>query len=144
MLSSKPHLLVADPEYIIAMEAERILHELVDCDVTIVNPHRASERLSLGWTGFALVLLDTGLDLDDTRVIAELLQRQGIAVVFTTANQDHVRGVPGFPTTPVIAKPFGPEQFAKSVLPLLMQGRTRADYGEIGRSVIAEKPGSGP
>lgn len=116
---SKPHFLVADPEYIIAMEAERILHDLVDCDVTIINPHCASECGSLGWTSYTLVMLDTGFCLGEIRVIAELLQRQGIPVVFTTANQPFARGVPGFPTTPVIVKPYGPAQFAAAVLPLL-------------------------
>lgn len=116
---SKPHFLVADPEYIIAMEAERILHELVDCDVTIINPLCIADRLSLGWTRYALVMLDTGLCLGEIRVIAELLQRQGIPMAFTTANQAFVRGVPGFPTTPVIVKPYGPTQFVAAVLPLL-------------------------
>lgn len=116
---NKPHLLVADPEYIIAMEAERILHELLDCDVTIVNPLCNTDRLSLAWSSYKLVMLDTGLCLGEIRVIAELLQRQGISVVFTTAHQAYAHGVPGFPTTPVIAKPYGPEQFAAAVLPLL-------------------------
>lgn len=116
---SKPHFLVADPEYIIAMEAERILHELVDCDVTIVDPLRAAEGQTLGWGGYALVVLDTDFCSGQIRVLAELLQRQGTPVVFTTAHQSMIHGVPGFPTTPVIGKPYGPEQFAAAVMPLL-------------------------
>lgn len=139
---TKPHLLVADPEYIIAMEAERILHELMDCEVTIINPHCSTDRLGLNWSIYSLAMLDTGLCLGEIRVVAELLQRHGIPVVFTTAHQAYTRGVPGFPTTPVIAKPYGPEQFAAAVLPLL--GPAGETQGKIGRSVIAEKPGSGP
>jgi len=138
---TKPHVLVADPEYIIAMEAERILRELMDCNVTIINPHCSADRLGSSWTTYSLVLLDTGSCIGEIRVIAELLQRQGIPVVFTTAHQAYTKGVPGFPTTPVVAKPYGPEQFA-AVLPLLRL--PNGTYGEIGRSVIAEKPGSGP
>ena len=141
---NKPHLLVADPEYIIAMEAERLLHDLMECDVTIINPHCATDRLALSWTTYSLVMLDTGFCLGEIRVIAELLQRQGIPVVFTTAHQAFTHGVPGFPTTPVVAKPYGQEQFAEAVLPLLRLADRAEVYGEIGRSVIAEKPGSGP
>ncbi len=117
---SKPHFLVADPEYIIAMDAERILRELVDCDVTIVA-HGVAE--SQGWGGYSLVILDTDFCCGHLRVLAELLQRQGTPVVFTTASQSMARGVPGFPNTPVVEKPYGAEQLAAAVLPLLADAR---------------------
>ncbi len=140
----KPHILVADPEYIIAMEAERILHDLLDCDVTIINPHRCGERTVSEWADYGLVMLDTGICLGEIQAIAERLRQQGIPMAFTTAHQAFAHGVPGFPDTPVLAKPYGPEQFAAAILPLLVPRGEEAAQGEIGLSVIAAKPGSGP
>lgn len=122
-----PHILIADPEYIIAMEAECILRDLLPCEVTIVNPQNAADRANLSWTRYALVLLDTGFCCRESRLLADLLQRQGIPVVFTTANQAYVEGVPGFPTTAVIPKPYDVEQVANAVRPLL--GTARVDAG---------------
>lgn len=114
-----PVFLIADTEYIIAMEAERILRDLFACTVAIVNPRCVSACANLAWTTYTAVLLDTGFRFDEVRFLAELLQRQGIPVIFTTANADYAHGVPGFPTTPVLNKPYAAADVAAVIVPLV-------------------------
>lgn len=112
--------LVADGEYIIAMEAERILRELLPCEVAIVNPGNLGAQADTAWDGLALALLDTGFRLvEDVTALAGLLRQRGVPVVFTTANAAFLRGVPGFPGVPVLGKPFAPARFAEVILPLI-------------------------
>lgn len=113
----QPHFLVADSEYIIAMEAERILRELLPCAVSIVNPRSAAACSEIAWETMTLALVDTGFHLDEGGALAELARRHGLPVVFTTAATAYMRGVPGFPEAPVLGKPFDPERFAEVVLP---------------------------
>ncbi|SBW09434.1 conserved hypothetical protein [uncultured Alphaproteobacteria bacterium] len=116
--------LVADGEYIIAMEAERILRELLPCEVAIVNPAALEAQADTAWEGLALALLDTGFQLvEEVAGLAGLLRQRGVPVVFTTANAAFLRGVPGFPEVPVLGKPFDPARFAEVILPLV--GATR-------------------
>lgn len=114
---SHPRFLIADGEYIIAMEAERLLRELCACEVAIVNPGSSSDCAGIDGAGLSLALIDTGFRLDEeTAGLARRLLRQGVAVAFTTANAAYLQGVPGFPGTPVLGKPYDPARFAELVL----------------------------
>lgn len=115
----QPHFLVAESEYLIAMEAERILRELQPCAVTIVNPRDAAACAAITWEAVSLALLDTGFFLEDGRALAEAARQSGVPVVFTTASAAYLHGVPGFPEAPVLGKPFDPEGFAAAILPRL-------------------------
>lgn len=120
----QPHILVAESEYLIAMEAERLLRDLLPCEVTIVNPASAAACAGIPWGEVTLALLDTGFRLDARRAFVERVRQGGIPVVFTTANAAYMRGVPGFPGTPVLGKPFDAARFAEVIRPLLAAGIT--------------------
>lgn len=111
-----PHFLVAESEYLIAMEAERLLRELLPCEVTIVNPRDAAACAAIAWETVSLALLDTGFLFEEGGALAEAARRHGVPVAFTTASTAYARGVPGFPGTPVLGKPFDPERFAAAIL----------------------------
>lgn len=114
----EPRILVADGEYIIAMEAARILGDLLPYPVTIVNPARGAGAIV--WEGLALALIDTGFRLDaDALALAAEARRRGVALAFTTASAGYLRGVPGFVDAPVLGKPFDPASFAAAIPPLL-------------------------
>lgn len=120
---SHPRFLVADGEYIIAMEAERLLRELLPCEVAIVNPGSRADCAELEGTGLSLALIDTGFRFgEDAAALARRLMQQGVPVAFTTANAAYLRGVPGFPDTMVLGKPYDPARFAEMVLRLTAPG----------------------
>lgn len=120
----QPHIVVAESEYLIAMEAERLLRDLLPCEVTIVNPASAAACDGIPWEEVKLALLDTGFRLDAVRAFAQRVRQRGIPVVFTTANAAYMRGVPGYPGTPVLGKPFDAARFGEVIRPLVAAGIT--------------------
>lgn len=105
-------VLIIDPEYLVAMEAERILGEAVQCEVEIAMPH--NYPLVLEKAGFSVIVIDALLLGDGQGEAAKRLRAADAALVLTTLD-DGLDGIAGFEGVPVVSKPFIEEQLAEAV-----------------------------
>lgn len=104
-------ILIVDPEYLVAMEAERILREAFLCDTQIVMPRDFVEALRS--SRYDVLLLDDGLTLQpDTRARLNLADT---LVVFSSLGREDAEGLPDWPGVVVVAKPFQEERLLEAV-----------------------------
>ncbi|MFN7103274.1 MAG: hypothetical protein ACK4N1_11730 [Pseudorhizobium sp.] len=101
-------VLVIDREYLIAMEAERILLEAVPCAVQIAMPHDYAATLEA--SRFDLVVIDAGVVEHGGSAIIERQHQMGTAVIFTTLTNDSMDALPEFRGFANVAKPFVDEE----------------------------------
>lgn len=104
MPSITRHFLVIEQEYLIAMDAERILTAALDCVVFIAT--LGNFRDVLKEQRFDIVLLDIGAGPRPSPCDLAAILATGAKLVFTTADDDFAAGVPGFGTGPVLIKPY--------------------------------------
>lgn len=115
-------ILIIENEYLIAMDAECILHGAIDCAVTIAT--LKNFHLVLVKEKFDVVLLDFGALPEPTAADIAEISKCGAQLVFTTAYDAYAAGVPGFECTPVAIKPYQEGQLLNAVnLALAGQGR---------------------
>jgi DNA-binding NarL/FixJ family response regulator len=97
-------VLVAENQYLIAMEVEQILLDALDCTVTIVPLARLEQQLGDGQ--FDVVLFDSApipaVNLDRARRVRE----SGAAVVILSSYDDVGTEASGIQAFPVVAKPI--------------------------------------
>jgi DNA-binding LytR/AlgR family response regulator len=96
--------LIAQKEYLIALDAMDILSGHVPAEIEIVNLAEFEGRLRQG--NWDLVLLDTSETQPEDARNASMVLASGAALVFLTGYQEFSHGVPGFEEWPVAAKPF--------------------------------------
>ena len=104
MTDRKLRLLIAEKEYLIAIDVRQILSELLPCDVTIATMPELDEKLAEG--AWDLVLVDVASDPERNRRGANMILATGAALVFLTGHGDLSRGIPGLAEWPVVIKPF--------------------------------------
>jgi len=104
MIPSGPHILVVDREYLVAMEAERLLSDALSCSVRIAMPH--DYLAALAETHFDVVLIDAGMVNANGVEALQLAQKRGAGLVFTTLTNDAMDNLPRFQGSAKVAKPF--------------------------------------
>jgi CheY-like chemotaxis protein len=118
MDSPSLRVLVAENQYLIAMEVEQILLDTLDCTVTIAPLARLEQLLGDGV--FDLILLDSApsreLNLDRARRVKE----SGAAVVFLSSYDDVGSEASGIQAFPVVAKPIYAEDLIRAVRAALL------------------------
>lgn len=118
---SNPSLrvLVAENQYLIAMEVEQILLDALDCTVTIVPLSRLEQQLRD--SQFDVVLLDTAripaVNLERARLVME----SGAAVIMLSSYDDVGTREYGIQAFPVVSKPVFADDLIRAV-----KGATRA------------------
>lgn len=119
IILKKPTLqiLIIENEYLIAMDAERILLEAFDCAVTIAT--LKNFQLVLGEKNFDVILLDFGGPPEPTSEEIAAISNSGALLVFTTAYDVFAVGVPGFENNPVVMKPYEEEQLLSAINSML-------------------------
>ncbi|MBV2187579.1 MAG: hypothetical protein KUL88_23940 [Rhizobium sp.] len=113
MDSPSLRVLVAENQYLIAMEVEQILLDTLDCAVTIV-PLARLEQL-LGDNVFDIVLLDTAPSRELNLERARRARECGAAVVFLSSYDDVGSEAPGIRDFPMVAKPIHAEDLIRAV-----------------------------
>jgi DNA-binding NarL/FixJ family response regulator len=113
MPPSPLRILIAENQYLIAMEVERMLVEMIGCEVTITPLARMSDEIAR--TAFDVVVLDAAGSeaLNITR--ADAIRAAGAAPVFLSSYGDHDRRNSIVSLHPVVTKPPMPEQLAAAV-----------------------------
>lgn len=113
MTNPSLRVLVAENQYLIAMEVEQILLDALDCTVTIVPLARLEQQLGDGQ--FDIVLLDSApmptVNLDRARRVKE----SGAAVVILSSYDDAGSNASGLQDFPVVTKPIFAEELVRAV-----------------------------
>lgn len=120
MEPSIPHILIAEREFLIALDAEYLIKAALDCRITLLRPEQLDQWDEAALADVDLCLLD--VPLDATRIVAriERLVEAGVPLLLTTVADIHVGGVEGFEIIPVARKPYDGE-----TLVALVRGRLR-------------------
>lgn len=104
-------VLIVDPEYLIAMDAERIVRTALPCETEIAMPRDYPALLAR--RNFDIVLIDSSL-LEITGEVQRL--RETVAgIVFTTSLSEEIAGIPAWPGVAVVPKPFDDQQLIEAI-----------------------------
>ncbi|KQW29468.1 hypothetical protein ASE36_13660 [Rhizobium sp. Root274] len=113
MPASPLRILIAENQYLIAMEVERMLCEMIACEVTISPLPRWEQELSS--TPFDVVILDAAGSDEINLSRAELIRATGAEPVFLSSYGDfHEQSASGS-SYPIVPKPPLPEPLAAAV-----------------------------
>ena len=107
-------VLVAENQYLIAMEVEQILVDNLDCTVAIVPLVRLNDQLREG--KFDLVLVDKAPTEALNRDRARQVTQSGAALVFLSSYDDPLVETPGSEAFPSVAKPIQAEELMRAVV----------------------------
>ena len=121
MDQSHPHILIAEREFLIALDAEFLIKSALECRTTLDRPEQLDQWNSAALADVDLCLLD--VPLDGTRITArvERLVAEGVPLLFTTVGEVHRDGVQGFEIIPVVMKPLDAEALVTMVKARLRQ-----------------------
>ena len=110
----KLRILVIENEYLIAMEAARIIRDSLGFDVVVGTMDDLA--YSPGSPRYDVVVLDTAGDgLGNPGGHSNSILARGAGLVFLNAYSDMADGVPGFEDWPVVSKPFDDETLLDAV-----------------------------
>lgn len=117
---SIPHIVIAEREFLIALDAEYLIKSALDCRITLLRPEQLDQWDATALAGVDLCLLD--VPLDATRITARIdrLIEARVPLLFTTVADIHIRGLEGFEIVPIARKPYDGE-----ALMALVKGRLR-------------------
>ena len=107
-------VLVAENQYLIAMEVEQILVDNLDCTVAIVPLVRLNDQLREG--KFDLVLVDKAPTEALNRDRARQVTQSGAALVFLSSYDDSLAEAPGAEAVASVAKPIQAEELMRAVV----------------------------
>jgi DNA-binding response OmpR family regulator len=117
-----PHIVIAEREFLIALDAEYLIKAALACRISLLRPEQLDTWDEAALSSIDLCLLD--VPLDGTRITAriERLIDVGVPLLFTTVTDIHVGGVTGFEAIPVVRKPYDGEAMMALVNGRLRQG----------------------
>lgn len=110
-----PHILVAEREFLIALDAEYLLKSAINCRVTLLRPEQLDTWEPSALSEIDLCLLDVPLDTTTCAARIERLIAEGVPLIITTVSDLYQSGVEGFEIIPVVTKPFDGEALAEVV-----------------------------
>lgn len=104
-------ILIVDPEYLVAMEAERILEAALDCETHIAMPRDYPTVLET--RNFDVVLVHASL-VRSPEAVHRLTSVESGVVLSTLLNEE-VAGFPEWPGVTVVPKPFDERQLIDAI-----------------------------
>ncbi|MEW9617060.1 hypothetical protein AB3G45_24945 [Shinella sp. S4-D37] len=118
---SLPHILIAEREFLIALDAEYLIKAALNCRTTLLRPEQLDQWETAMLADVDLCLLDVPLDAAQIRERVERLVANGVPLLFTTVGDNHRDGVEGFEVIPVLMKPHDGETLVAHVTGRLRQ-----------------------
>ncbi|ANH06342.1 hypothetical protein shn_21405 [Shinella sp. HZN7] len=115
MSHSLPHILIAEREFLIALDAEYLIKAALPCRTTLVRPEQLAQWDTAALADIDLCLLDVPLDATQITPQIERLVEKGVPLLFTTVGDIHRDGVEGFEVIPVVMKPHDAETLVARV-----------------------------
>jgi DNA-binding response OmpR family regulator len=119
MEDSSPHILIAEREFLIALDAEYLIKAALECRITLLRPEQLDEWDAAALADIDLCLLDVPLDAARITARIERLVEAQVPLLFTTVGDIHIGG---FETVPVARKPYDGETLAALVRARLRRG----------------------
>lgn len=116
-----PHIVIAEREFLIALDAEYLIKAALDCRITLLRPEQLDQWDDAALAQIDLCLLDVPLEARRIMPRIERLMAAGVPLVFTTITDSHPDGIAGFPGISVARKPFDGEALAGLVRERLRQ-----------------------
>ena len=114
MTTSTPRVLIAENQYLIAMEVERILQESLTCHVKITPLSRLAQELSAG--DFEIVIIDAAAAEPLNVERAKLIQSAGAVPVFLSSYDYYPVADTVVSSYPMVSKPPQSAELAAAVL----------------------------
>lgn len=133
-------ILVVEEEYLIALEIESILEGAEIGRIEIIKSLEEFEVSSSGGE-YAAAIIELKTYGEKPHETVDRLQAAGIPIIFGTAFDDYMEGVPGYPDAPVILKPYATEQILKAVRSAIDQVETETASRPINAAASAEAEG---
>jgi len=119
MEQSLPHILIAEREFLIALDAEYLIKSALDCRTTLVRPEQLDQWDSAALATVDLCLFDIPLDITPkTTARIERLIGANVPLVFTSLSDVPRRNVKGFEAIPLVLKPHD----SGTLVPLVAAG----------------------
>jgi len=106
MDQSFPHIVIAEHEFLIALDAEYLIRSAIDCRTTLVRPEQLGQWNPAALADVDLCLIDVPLDMSGIAPAIQRLVDAGVPLLLTTVSEAHQKGVAGFETLPIATKPF--------------------------------------
>jgi DNA-binding response OmpR family regulator len=110
-----PHILIAEPEFLIALDAEYLIKAALECRITLQRPEQVDHWDSTALADVDLCLLDVPGETAETLARIRRLVENGVPLLLTTISEIQREGVVGFEVVPVVTKPFEAETLAALV-----------------------------
>lgn len=115
-----PHILIAEREFLIALDAEYLIKSAFACRITLLRPEQLDQWDDAALADIDLCLLDVPLDATPITALVQRLADLRVPLLFTTLGDIHVDGVEGFEVIPIARKPYDGAALAG-----LVEGRLR-------------------
>lgn len=106
MEPSRPHILIAEREFLIALEAEYLIKSAFDCRITLIRPEQLDQWDSAMLADIDLCLLDVPLDATQVTARVERLIEARVPLMFTTVADINAEDIQGFEVIPIARKPY--------------------------------------
>ncbi len=109
-----PTILIVEREYLVAMEAERILSDAMICTTRIATAH--DYLPALGEDAYDILVIDIDLLCDKHMEILKRRQRNGTRIIVTTLMKTDAEMLPGTDGLAFVAKPFVDEELVAAAV----------------------------
>lgn len=116
-----PHILIAEREFLIALDAEYLIKAALDCRITLVRPDQLDQWDETALADVDLCLFTVPFDTARMRPRIERLLEAQVPLLFTMVADIHLLGVEGLEVIPVVRKPYDGETLVSLVRGQLRQ-----------------------
>ena len=109
MTPDLPHILIVEPEFLIALEAEYLIKAALDCRITLQRPEQVDRWDLSALADVDLCLLDLPIQTGQTIARIRRLVDAGVPLLLASLSETYREGLAGFEVIPVVTKPFDGE-----------------------------------
>ncbi|PTM97401.1 hypothetical protein [Mycoplana dimorpha] len=110
-----PHVGIVEQEYLIAVDAEFLIRQALDCRVSLIRPDQFDRWTDTDLSTLDICLLDVPFDPTQAIASGQRLRRLGRPILFTTVSEFHRRGIETFDGVPVVMKPYDGDKLLGAV-----------------------------
>lgn len=115
MKTFSPHIVVAEREFLIALDAEYLIKSALECRITLLRPEQLDQWDGAALADIDLCLYDMPLNAEPVTARIHRLIAAGVPLLFTAVLDVHPEGIADFAGIPVVRKPFDGERLAALV-----------------------------
>lgn len=113
MNPKRTRVLIADSNYLIAMDLERILQDVVECDIAFCHPHLLAEQVLED--SYDIVMVDAALSEAANLAHARAATASGARVIFLTTIDDFRTAFPSLQKYSLLQKPYDQGEVAEAL-----------------------------